>query len=103
HAGATRVVDADDRAPDLDGEIHDGADLLTEALPHRAAEHRVVVRVHDHGATVDRAPAGHHAVTERVVRVAGGLGQLTHLHETAGIEQLRDTHTRWGQSRGITP
>ena len=99
--GAARVVDPDDRAADLDREIHDGADLLAEALADGPAEHRVVVRVHRYRATVDRAAAGHHAVAERVVGVARRLDQLAHLHEAARVEELGDPLAGRGLPRGV--
>src|SRR5699024_3071804 len=101
-AGATRVVDADDRAADLDCEIHDRADLLAEGLADGAAEHRVVVRGHGHGAGVGGAAACDHAVAVRVVVVAGGLGELAHLDETAGVQQLGDADARRGVAGGVT-
>ena len=55
---AARVVDADDRAADLRGEVHDLAHLLGHDLAERAAEDREVLGEDADAAAVDRAVAG---------------------------------------------
>ena len=61
-AGAGALVDADDRAAGLDGEVHHLGDLLAVDLAQRPAEDREVLGEHAHLAAVDGAVAGHHAV-----------------------------------------
>ena len=61
-ARAAGVVDADHRAADLGGEVHDLAHLLAHHLAERAAEHGEVLAEHAHGAPVDRAVPGHDRV-----------------------------------------
>ena len=89
-AGATGVVDADDRAADHGDPFHQPGDLAPEHLPHRPAEHGLVVGEHPDGASVDRAVPGHHAVAVERVRVARGSGQCADLQEAARIEQRVD-------------
>ena len=64
-AGA--LVDADDRAAGLDGEVHHLADLLAVDLAERAAEDGEVLGEHAHLPAVDGAVAGDHAVAVRAV------------------------------------
>ena len=68
-AGAAGVVDADDRAAGLQGEVHDLDDLLAEDLAEAAAEDREVLGEHAHLAAVDGAVAGDHAVAVRALLV----------------------------------
>ena len=62
-AGAPGIVEADDRRADLHRLVHDLADLFGMGFAERAAEHREVLAEHEHQSAVDRAVAGHHAVT----------------------------------------
>ena len=92
-AGA--LVDADDRAAGLDGEVHHLGDLLAVDLAQRAAEDREVLGEHAHLTAVDGAVAGDHAVAVRTpVLEAEGRGavpgQLVELHERALVEQHLD-------------
>ena len=63
------VVDADDRAADLHGQVEHLHDLLAEDLAERPAENCEVLREHAHLAAVDRAVPGHDAVAVRPVGV----------------------------------
>ena len=56
-AGAARVVEPDDGAPDLHREVHDLDDLLAEDLAEGAAEDREVLGEDGDLAAVDRAVA----------------------------------------------
>src|SRR6476619_4531155 len=92
---ATGVVDADDRAAGLHGEVHDLDDLLAEDLPERAAEDGEVLSEHAHLPAVDGAVAGHHAVAVRAVllHAEGGRavpGPLVELDEGFLVEELED-------------
>ena len=76
---AARVVDADDRAADLGGQVHDLAHLLGHDLAERAAEDREVLAEDADRAAVDRAVAGDDGVAPgpvllhvEVVRCGGG-------------------------------
>ena len=57
-ARAARVVDTDQRAAELEREVHDLADLLGERLGERPAEDREVLREDEHLAAEDRPVAG---------------------------------------------
>ena len=70
-AGAGALVDADDRAAGLHGEVHHLGDLLAVDLAERAAEDREVLGEHAHLAAVDGAVAGDHAVAVRAVASPG--------------------------------
>ena len=70
-------------------------DLLGEDLAERATEHREVLAEDEHLATVDRAPAGDHAVGEGAgvldaEAVGAVAGQHVELDERVGIEQQLD-------------
>jgi hypothetical protein len=90
-AGTGTLVDADDRAAGLHGQIHDLADLLAVHLAEAAAEDGEVLGEHAHLTTVDRAVAGDHAVAVRTVllhpEVRGAVpGQLIELDERALVQ-----------------
>ena len=92
-AGAGAVVDADDRGPDLEGQVHQLVDLVGEDLAERAAEHGEVLREDEDLAPVDRAPAADDAVGVGAVveaRLGGPAGQQVELVERARIEQEVD-------------
>ena len=94
-AGAGALVDADDRAAGLDGEVHHLGDLLAVDLAERAAEDREVLGEHAHLAAVDGAVAGDHAVAVRAVllqaeRDRAVPGQLVELDERALVEEQLD-------------
>ena len=91
-ARAAGVVEPDDRAADLHGEVHDLDDLLAEDLAERAAEDGEVLGEDRDLAAVDRAVAGDDAVAVGPVlllaeRVAAVPGVLVHLDERALVEQ----------------
>ena len=93
--GAGALVDADDRAAGLDGEVHDLEDLLAVHLAERAAEDREVLGEHAHLAAVDGAVAGDHAVAVRapLLEPEGRRavpGQLVELDERPLVEELLD-------------
>ena len=94
-AGAAALVDADDRAAGLDGEVHDLDDLLAVDLAERAAEDREVLGEHADLAAVDGAVAGDHAVAVRPAllqaeRRRAVPGQLVELDERALVEEQLD-------------
>ena len=93
--GAAGVVDADDRAADAGGEVHDLDDLLAEHLAEAAAEDGEVLGEDAHLAPVDRAVAGDDAVAVGAAVGHGEVlaavpGQLVELGERARVEQLLD-------------
>ena len=92
---AAGVVDADDRAADLGGQVHHLAHLLAHDLAERAAEHGEVLAEHAHAAAVDRPVAGDDRVAPgarlvhlEVVRAVAHV--RVELLERAGVEQLLD-------------
>ena len=94
-AGAGALVDADDRAAGLDGEVHHLGDLLAVDLAQRAAEDGEVLGEHAHLAAVDLAVAGDHAVAVGPVlleaeRDRAVPGQLVELDEGALVEEQLD-------------
>ena len=94
-AGAGALVDADDRAAGLDGEVHDLGDLLAVDLAQGAAEDREVLGEHARLAAVDGAVAGDHAVAVRAAlleaeRRGAVPGQLVELDEGALVEEHLD-------------
>jgi len=66
-ARAARVVDADDRAADLRGEVHDLAHLLGHDLAERAAEDREVLGEDADAAALDRPVPRDHRVAPSAV------------------------------------
>ena len=101
-AGTTGVLDADHRAPDLDGHVHDFADFAAKRLPHRTAVDGLVVRVHGDGATVDTPIPGDHAVAVGGFRVVGGATQRTDFHERTFVEQSVNALPGAGQTSRIS-
>ena len=93
-AGAGAVVEPDDRRADLEGEVHQLVDLLGEHLAERAAEHREVLREHEHLAALDRAPAGDDAVGVGTLlearRRRAVAGEEVELVERAVVEEVLD-------------
>src|SRR5262249_12281776 len=94
-ARAAGVVDPDQRAAELRGEIHDLADLLREHLAQRAAEDGEVLREDEDLAPEDRAVAGDDGVAERttlehpevrlaVAHIAVELDERARIAETLG-------------------
>ncbi len=88
-AGASRVVEPDDRCSDLHRKVHHLADLFRVRLGQRSAEDREVLAEHEDEPPVDLAVAGDHAVPEE-----RGLGvgvairdECVELHERSGVEQ----------------
>ena len=105
-AGAGALVDADDRAAGLDGEVHDLGDLLAVDLAQRAAEDGEVLGEHAHLAALDGAVAGDHAVAVGAVllqpeRHRPVPGQLVELHERALVEEQRDPLARGLAALGV--
>ena len=94
-----RVVDPDDRAAVLHGEIHDLADLLGEDLRQRPAEHGEVLREDEHLAAEDRPVAGDDGVAPRPVLAHVELDlavtdEAVELDERARIEELLEPLAR---------
>ena len=94
-ARAAAVVDADHRAADLHGHVHDLDDLLAVDLAERAAEHRRVLGEHADRAAVDGALAGDDAVAVGPVRlqpeVRGAVARHgVELEEAALVEEQVD-------------
>ncbi len=89
------IVEPDDRAPDLHGEVHDLADLLGVSPGEGAAEHREVLCEDEDLATLDEPVAGDdpvagdllglHAEVDAAVRL-----ELVDLHEAAWVEEQLD-------------
>jgi len=105
-AGATRVVQADDRRAVGDREVHDLADLLGVRLREGTAEHREVLGEHVHVPAVDRAGARDDSVARNpgpieaeVTRAV--LDQAIELEERAGVEQQLDALARGQLSLGV--
>ena len=94
-ARAAGVVDADDRAAGLHGEVHHLDDLLAVDLAERAAEDREVLAEHADRAAVDRAVAGDDAVAVGPVLLQAEVrravpGERVELDEGALVEQHLD-------------
>ena len=94
-ARAGALVDADDRAAGLHGEVHHLDDLLAVDLAERAAEDGEVLGEHAHLAAVDGAVAGDHAVAVGPVllqaeRRRAVPGELVELDERALVEEQLD-------------
>jgi hypothetical protein len=94
-AGARAVVDADQRAAGLDGQLLHLDDLLAVDLAEAAAEDGGVLAEDAHFAAVDGAVAGHHAVAHRSVLLqpevrAAVPGQRVEFDERALVEQGED-------------
>ena len=90
-ASACALVDANDRAPRLDREIHDLDNLFAVDLTEAAAEDRKVLAEHAHLTTVHRAVAGDDAVAERTILVqpecrASVAGEGVELDEGTFVE-----------------
>ena len=94
-AGAGAVVDADQRAAGLDGQLLDLDDFLAVHLAEGAAEHCGVLAEHADVAAVDGAVAGDHAVAGGAVGfqaevLAAVLGQRVELDEGILVQQRQD-------------
>ena len=94
-----RVVDPDDRAAVLHGQVHDLADLLREHLRERPAEHGEVLREDEHLAAEDRPVAGDDGVAPRAVLAHLELDlavadEAVELDERARIEELLEPLAR---------
>ncbi|SHW69862.1 Uncharacterised protein [Mycobacteroides abscessus subsp. abscessus] len=94
-AGAGAVVDADQGAAGLDGQLLDLDDLLAVDLAEAAAEDGGVLAEDADLAAVDGAVAGHHTVAERVLVSeaevgAAVLGQRVEFDERALVQQRQD-------------
>ncbi len=59
---APRIVQTNDRRPDLHRHVHDLADFLRMTFGQRSAEHGEVLAKDEHQPPVDRARPRHHAV-----------------------------------------
>src|SRR5262249_37303284 len=89
------VVDADQRAPVLEREVHHLADLLGEDLAQRPAEHSEVLREDEDLSPEDRAVAGDDSVAVRPAlehpEVRFAVPDIAiELDERAWVEQLDD-------------
>ena len=89
---AARVVDLDERRAGLRGQVHHLADLLRHDLAHGPAEHREVLRRHEHLASVDRAEPRDDAVARWPLlvhaEVVGAMhGERVGLHERALVHE----------------
>ena len=94
-ARARAVVDADERAAGLDGQLLHLDDLLAVDLTEAAAEHRRVLAEDAHVAAVDGAVTGDHTVAQRPVLLqpevrAAVLGQRVELDERVLVEKSQD-------------
>ena len=91
-ACAARVIETDHRRAHLHRVVHDLADLFGVGLGQRTTEHGEVLREHEHQPTIDRAIAGDHTVTRRVISVhaevvAAVLLEHVPLFEAAIVKQ----------------
>ncbi len=107
-AGAARVVEPDDRDPELEGEVHDLADLLGVRLGERAAEHREVLREDGDLAALDAAEPGDDAVAGDALAlhaevVAAVHDEAVHLLERTGVEEQVEPLARGELARGVLP
>ncbi len=98
NARARALVDADDRRSDLDGQIHDLADLLAVHLAEAATENREVLGEDTDRTAADRSITDHHpvAVDTGLLHAEGRAavkGQGVHLGERSGVEQALDPLT----------
>ena len=105
-ARSAGVVDADHRAADALGQIHDLAHLLAHDLAERAAEDGEVLREDADRTTVDQAVAGDDGVAPRTVLLHREVvGAVAHegvdLLERAGVEQLVDALARGQLALGV--
>jgi hypothetical protein len=96
---AAGVVEPDDRAADLHGEVHDLDDLLAEDLPERAAEDGEVLGEDRHLAPVDLPVTSDHAVAVRPVLLLAEGGAavprvLVHLDERPLVEEHLESFAR---------
>ncbi len=94
-ARAGAVVDADQRAAGLEGQLLHLDDLLAVHLAEAAAEHRRVLAEDADVAAVDGAVAGDHAVAERAVLCQAEVGaavpgQRVEFDEGVLVEQRQD-------------
>ena len=92
HAGAARVVDADQRGAGLEGQILDLADLGRVRLAEAAAQHGKVLRKDIDQPAGDGTIAGYHAIAGEVApghaEIGGVVGdELVDLLEAALVEQ----------------
>ena len=99
NARAARIVQPDQRRAILDRHIHDLADLLRMGFRKRAAKHGKILRIDINHAPIDRAPAGHHAITRRAVAVHAEFGRTVgdeHIEflETVVVQQQFQPLTR---------
>src|SRR5207253_5699339 len=91
-ARAARVVDADQRTPELRGEIQHLADLLGEDLAQRAAEDGEVLREDEDLAAEDRPVTGDDRIAVRAPREHPEVGfavpdVAVELHERTRVAQ----------------
>ena len=98
-AGAAGVEQADDRRARLHGGVLHLDDLLRVGFRQATAEHGEILGEQEHGAAVDGAPAGHHAVAGDLLllhaEVAGAvLDEHVELLERALVEQELDALAR---------
>ena len=95
-AGAARVVQADDGAAGLQGQVHHLADLLTNHLGDGAAEDGKVLGVDEHLSPVHQPVARHHSVAEDLpvaeAEIRGPVGyEWVDLSEGTRVQEEVDT------------
>jgi hypothetical protein len=98
-ARAARIVEPDHGRAGLRGVVHDLADLLGERARQRAAEHREVLREHEHQPAVDAPRAGDDAVAGDLLLGHAEVGRAVRLEavvlaERARVEQQLDALAR---------
>src|SRR4029079_10239371 len=103
-AGATAVVQTDERRTNRFRQVHHLVDLLGVDLAQRAAEDREVLREYEPLAAVDRPPAGDDTVGQRTVLFdAEAVGAVARKHveldEGVGVEEQLDPLARGGLAR----
>jgi len=104
-AGASTVVETDDRRANLQCEVHQLVDLLREHLAQRATEDGEVLTEDENLAAVDGAPAGNHTIGVRPLFEPGTVRpmacQQIELLKTAFIEQDVDSFASQQLALGV--
>src|SRR5262249_13866817 len=105
-AGAARIIEADDRRPDLHRLVHDFADLLGMRLGERAAEDGEILAEDEDEAAIDGAVAGDDAIARDLllghaeIRRAT-LDKPTPFPEAASVEHQLDALARGELALGV--
>ena len=99
---ATRILDANHWAADLDGKLHHFDHLAAKGHANGTAIDGLVVGVDGNGAAVDTPVARHNTVGIHRVFIAWGAGQGADLDEGAFVQKRRNALARRGNACVIT-